>query len=281
MEVLAQKMRQNQKIKGVLDGQDDTLAQFANDLWTLIKASQTGFEELIFEFDQFSKNTGLKINYDKTQIMRVGSLRYTNAKYYSDKPIHWSEGIKILGFWIYADTVKTTEYNHNQMINKFKGTLNIWQVRSLSLVGRILLINTLATPLLIQKLTCLPISESFHSKIQNIIDKFLWNGKRPKIPYSKLTKDIQDSGLKLVDTANKEIALKISWVKKSLDTQKFTWKNFLAKLLPLPIQSLWESNINCKDWVKLQFQKISPIWNSVIIAWCKYSFYEPTENHKF
>ena len=33
--------------------------------------------------DQFSAMTGMKINYDKTQVYRLGSVRNTNAKFYS------------------------------------------------------------------------------------------------------------------------------------------------------------------------------------------------------
>ena len=53
--------------------------------------------------DNFVAATGFKVNYDKTQIVRIGSLRNSKAKYYVDKPIQWSEGTKILGIEINAN----------------------------------------------------------------------------------------------------------------------------------------------------------------------------------
>ena len=283
VEVLGEKIRQNKNIQSILQGEDVPTSkhgQFADDLWAIIKADRNSYEHLIKEFDLFSRNTGLKINYDKTQVVRIGSLRHSNAKFYSEKPIQWSEGTKILGFKIKANLQNTIDENFNQCLFKIEKTLSAWQARSMTLIGRILLVNTLAISLTTHLMTCLPTPESFFKKAKEIIVKFIWKNKKPKIAYDKLIQKIQHGGLKLIDLKTKEIALKTKWIKKSLENPQSTWAIFASKILPMTVPEIWEANIQTKDVERIYHNKCNEqksVWYHIWKQWSRLNYVESCE----
>ena len=61
------------------------------------KFTQKSYNSILDTFDHFTHTTGLKINYDKTLLLQIGSMEKSNAKLYSCKPIIWTdESLKIL-----------------------------------------------------------------------------------------------------------------------------------------------------------------------------------------
>ena len=69
-------------------GRRKLLGQYADDIWTMIKFHQESFTAVLQTFNNFYHCTGLKINYDKTEVMRLGSLQGSQAKLYSLLPLY-------------------------------------------------------------------------------------------------------------------------------------------------------------------------------------------------
>ena len=70
VEVLGQKIRQNVELQGIfINNVHKKHAQYVDDLWTLIKATQKNLDTLMQIMDNFNDATGFKINYDKTQVL--------------------------------------------------------------------------------------------------------------------------------------------------------------------------------------------------------------------
>ena len=84
----------------------------------LLEANQRNFTKTMTLMEEYSKNTGLIINYNKTQILRLGSLRNSCAKFYSERQLQWSECVKILGVKVYADIKTTMDVNYNDLMDK-------------------------------------------------------------------------------------------------------------------------------------------------------------------
>ena len=88
--------------------------------------------------------------------------------------------------------------------------LEQWKHRQLSLEGKILIVNTLIASLFVYKMTVLPtMPDCYIKEIYALINKFIWNGRKPKITLAQLQKNIDCGGLKLVKFENKDAALKI------------------------------------------------------------------------
>ena len=64
---------------------------------------------------------GLGVNYNKTKILRVGSLRETNAQFYSTLSLKWSDGpVQVFGILIANNITGTTKLNYEIAFQKAK-----------------------------------------------------------------------------------------------------------------------------------------------------------------
>lgn len=95
-------IRQNKQIKGVsLNGAEKKAAQYADDLWACILAEESSLATLLGEIKDYTGFTGLKMNYDKSNVLRIGPLAHTEFKIKTEEPLNWtSDRIRVLGVWI-------------------------------------------------------------------------------------------------------------------------------------------------------------------------------------
>ena len=68
------------------------ISQFADDTTIFLSFSEECLEETLATLTCLERNTGLKISYEKSTIYRLGSLKGSDAKYYTLKPLQWSDG---------------------------------------------------------------------------------------------------------------------------------------------------------------------------------------------
>lgn len=118
--------------------------QYANDIWTCIKAEPISFKELLNETEKYCNFTGLKVNYNKSNVLRIGASRNTQIVIPTDVPLNWtSEWINILGVIISSDPVITCTKNYKEILSKVKARLGQWSYRPLSPLGKIQVVNSL------------------------------------------------------------------------------------------------------------------------------------------
>ena len=199
----------------------------------------------------------------------MGSLRDVNALYYSERPIHWSQTTKVLGFHICADRQHMQDLNFNELLQKMHTVLTPWTARSLTLLGRILVVNTLVISLGTQKLTCLPTPKNeFFATAKKIVTEFIWKGAPTRIAYNKLVQQISQGGMGLTDLRTKEIALKTSWIKKSNNNTPHMWKLLASKILPAPLPQIWQHSTLPED-IHVNMRISNSIWESIWKAWAE------------
>ena len=190
IEILGLKLKQNKDIKPIsIHGFKKLLAQFADDLWTATEFCTLSFKAQLMEFERYAKFTGLKINYDKTEIMLIGSLQNTNAKMYSELPLHWSDGpIKILGVKFHPVMEESMQINYEEALEKAQSISQLWSVTGgLSLVGKTLIVNTLLISQFVYKLQCLPTPhQNVFERYDKIVKNFLWENRKAKIASDRL-----------------------------------------------------------------------------------------------
>ena len=75
MELLATMLRVNKNIEELnVKETRPLLAQFADDLTLFLKFQQKSWNEVVLTFELFEGKTGMKINYNKSTVYRIGSL---------------------------------------------------------------------------------------------------------------------------------------------------------------------------------------------------------------
>lgn len=238
-----------------------------------MKFDQNSLDAMCDELIQFELASGLSINYDKTEILRLGSLQYSDAKLNTLKPMSWTnDTIKILGVNAHPNVDYASESSYDSLLLNMAQTLNSWSNRSLSLIGKVLICNTLVTSQMVYKMLALKTpTESFFVRAKKLILDFLWGKKgKPKMKYDKLIQDHQFGGLKLIDIKQKFYSLKTIWVKKILTANPETnWVKVAYSRLPIKNDLLWFVNISPKDIRRFYG---SSMWIDVWHAWAGFNF---------
>ena len=108
-------------------------------------------------------------------------MRFQRRKIAAFKNISWpSHKVKALGVWL--STIKeesiTLNYDEKKEISK---TIENWQFRRLTLLGKIVVIKSLLASQLVYVMSPLPTSSRHLKDINNLLYQFLWDGKRDKI----------------------------------------------------------------------------------------------------
>ena len=247
-EVLAIELRKDPEIKGVqIDNIIKLLAQYADNIDLYLLGEEQNLQKAFNVIEIFCKCTGFKINYDKMTVHRIGSLRKTQAKFYTKNDVKWENYcINVLG----VDVIQGNEINdvnYTKLIKKTQSILMPWSKRHLSLIGRKLVINTLIASLYVYKMSVLPImSNEMINKLHQIIKLFLWEGKKAKIQLKTLQAPKELGGLAVVDFRIKDLALKAAWVSIVRSDSMLQKTAYLA--LSSVLQSdIWHCNISRRD----------------------------------
>ncbi len=120
---------------------------FADDATFMTDGSKSSFEKLVHVIEEFSKISGLKLNTNKSIVLRVGALKKTMLKLLPEKVFKWtSVSAKTLGITFSNNNADVHEYNIMQKVLEFEQCLEKWKRRKLSLIGKITVIKTFAAP---------------------------------------------------------------------------------------------------------------------------------------
>ena len=246
-EILALWLKCNPNIQGLKVGDTEILiSQFADDMDLYLPFDKFVVDTVMDTLSDVEKNTGLKVFYEKSTLYRIGSIQNCNTRFYTKRPINWTkEPIYTLGVELRHDDLSK---NYDNILLKMQTIANTWQYRNLTLMGKILIVNTLISSLFVYKMQVLPMCpEKIIESIESEIQKFLWKGKRAKISFEilKCSKDM--GGLGLVDIRAKQISLMLKWV-------KISYKNNIIQSLMYSFLEhaprcvdIWEANLRPKD----------------------------------
>ena len=275
MELIAIDLRANEQILGInIQTVVNILNQFADDTDVTLENDQESLQKTIDTFERYHHITGLKVSYDKTSVYRLGSLRKSKAQLYTQPEIKWtSSPITILGIVISHDVQEQLDLNYQQVYDKMCNVIRSWSTRSLTLMGKICIVNTLVASLFVHRMMVLPtIPKSIVKRVYSVITNFIWNNRKAKIAMHTLQASKKMGGLQLVNLILKDKVLKISWIQilhNDEHTANIAYASISAVVLHLK-NLIWKCNLHQKD-VKL-FCPHNLFWKDVLEAWCSVNF---------
>lgn len=269
-QVMSDLLENNPQIVGLqIAGEEELLIQFADDTNLFLQYDIDVLHAVESTLEHVYQIIGLKVNYDKTVIYRLGSLKNTNAKLYTEKNVVWTNNvINILGVDITHNEDIVTR-NFNTIKQKTEAVIALWTHRTLSLMGKVLLVNSLIASLFVYKMMVLPnLHADCIKQFTKSIRNFLWNNKKPRIALTILQADKSMGGLRLVNLKNKEISIKSLWIEQIHNNDSFFRRIFYNQLKIKIEDRVWECNLQPRDIRKICH---SSFWADVLIAWFHYN----------
>ena len=273
-EILGAAIRRDKLIYGIkISDKERKVSQYADDTTLILDGTKPSIERSFLLLDIFAKLSGLKVNYEKTEALWIGSFknRTDNYKLAIKQNIKWTfRKVKSLGVWFSTSVEEAAMLNYQEKKEKISKILNCWQVRRLTLLGKIIVIKSLAASQLVYIMSPLSSSQSHLKEIHQILYNFLWNGRGDKIKRSLMLNEYKDGGLKMLDIQPFNCALKAKWVQKYLDdSNQAKWKLFFDYFIKEHDgKLLLTGNLNQADVAALNIQdtftkEVIEIWSSL------------------
>ena len=210
VEVLACKIRNSPQIEGFLlpgaRGNSFKVGLYADDTTSFLK-NIFSLNELFKVISLYEKGTGAKLNRSKSEAMWLGA-----RKNCVDQPLGltWVRKMKILG--VVFGTVNVEQDNWEPRLSKLDKTLNMWKSRSLSLIGKALIINILGVSKLLYLTRVLVTPNWVLDKYNRLIWPFLWGSKIETVARTTLHCPVPKGGLNITDFRVKGEALSLASV---------------------------------------------------------------------
>ena len=169
--------------------------------------------------NDYSKSTGAKLNYRKSQALALGSW----PKHATTMGINYENEIKILGFYITGNTQKSAEKSWSTVTSQIKRKAQESYHRSLNLSNRIRYVNEILLAPAWYTTQILPPPVNIIRQINTAITYFIWKGSIFKVPISTLQKSKREGGRALIDVQAKSKSLFLTRMEKQIqNTLTFT-----------------------------------------------------------
>ena len=190
--VMAGSICQNDEIQGIkIRNEEVKLSLFADDMTCFLR-NQSSYQHLSSSLECFSKFSGLKLNEEKTEFYRLGVHKL--CKWF---PHEFRFSIQILDVHFDYDELSTKKANFEAILKSIKRTLRMWKWRGLTLIGRIQIVKSFATPKFMSKASLIHVSNDLIQAANKEFLNFIWKGK-DKIKRFALINDIEYGGLRLL-----------------------------------------------------------------------------------
>ena len=166
IEIFVLLIRKNAETKGIqIKNMQSLLSLFADDINLFILNKEKIWQSVQETIRIFESISGLKVNYKKSTVYRIGTARNSIAKFYSARKLTWTDStVEVLGIVIHQDDNVMIDLNVRPLFEKAEAMLRTWRMRDLSLIGKVLICNSLVASLMVYRMTVLPLLSEKHYK---------------------------------------------------------------------------------------------------------------------
>jgi hypothetical protein len=272
MEPFADTIRRNPTYKGLdLPGLNNELriSQYADDT-TLFVGNEQSIQLGLELAQQFGEVSGAKINVEKTCGLWAGAWRNR-----SDKPfgINWVKEKKLLG--IMLGQRDSGDKNWENILNKFKKTVDMVMDRKLSIYGRAMMLNTLAISKVVYVGSVQHMPDEYMNKFNKILYTYIWNKKQEVIKREALSLPKHKGGIALVNLKLKMESLLIKHIVEYLSYVEYTpkWTFLTTYWLGLSLNK-YRPGLHRNDMPHSHIDR-PPFYSHCIITFNKFLHHNP------
>ena len=283
VEVLSKVILHSEKFVGIRisDNIEVRLSQYADDSLLFVNGSTEDVKGVVDELSAFCRMSGLRLNASKTKCLAIGPDHAIMEGVNLDPlGLSWVEELTVLGIKFANNNINITDMNLKEKLPLIYAEIKKWNKRTITLMGKIVVIKSLLLSKIVHILTSLPNpSEHMIKQIEEIFWKFLWHGKKDRIKRKKIVQSIKDGGLQMLELKSFIIGLKINWIKR-LRTSGATWSAFATEVIIPSFDSLI---LHGSAQLKKDSERIhNDFWRGVMKAWAHFNeMYELETEHIF
>ena len=130
-EILSVAIRNEDSIKGFnINGIETKISQYADDTLIFLDGSKRSLLKVIDILDKFKKCSGLCINYDKSEVIKLGILKATQDDFEIPKKLKWNvSNFKSLGIMFSLDLTEMVHINYNEKLKQIQNCLKVWSMK--------------------------------------------------------------------------------------------------------------------------------------------------------
>lgn len=203
--------------------------------------------------------------------MAGSKQKLCNREFYLD----WDAGtFTVLGVTFSPDINEIWNLNFPPKLEQIQCLLSHWKKRSLTTVGKICVIKSLAVSKLIPLFTALhnPPLEML-KQLERVFYKFIWNGP-DKTKRNIINKQYKTGGLQMTNLTDFIHSLKVTWLRRIISGPKKWQQGFKCILEKFPF--FWDTGLT---YIKTRLLHVSNIfWKDVLKAWVVYIAKRATQN---
>ena len=176
VKLMGETFRNHPDIQGItIGGKEHRISQFADDTTLFMGFNEENLRRCMDILSNFHSISDLKINVEKTKVIKFGKLRDSRIILCDDKNLIWTNKFTSLGIdYDINDLDKITEIHLELKLLEIQQLCTIWQLRNLTLIGKINISKSIMISKLIHILLSLPSpKEETFKDIENIFLNFL------------------------------------------------------------------------------------------------------------
>lgn len=275
VELLANKIR-NSPISGILlptqteENSHLKVKQLADDT-TLFLKNNEDMKEAARILNSFAKFSGLKLNTNKTKIMKIGVPL-------QERIVDFEEvnKIKILGIYFKnKEKCKNIKENWVNRVKRIENLIKTWGRRDLSIHGKIIIVKTFLISQLVFVMQSIGLPEEVLIQVNRLLYKFIWQRKfANKRAFEKIKRQVMEEeykvgGLNMTNLLEMQNSFYLQWAGKLVHTNKENWSYIpIWNLNPLGSKlSCFEINCSLKQLASSTIKLIhSEFWRAVLLA---------------
>jgi exonuclease III len=220
---LLRNLNQSNKIKEISIGNSNIkfkAGAYADDVSIICRNNLESIQEVFNEYNRLSERSGLVLNAEKTEILRLNKKQSMNLKVkYTNKDfnIETVNKLKICGLYYCNDTEEEYELNVKDKIRNLSYKIKKWIPRNLTIEGKILIVKTFGLSQLIYNMQSVRFLPPEIINAEREIFKFIWltNEKQngiDRISRSIMKNDYENGGMKVPDIECLDRSLKLRQV---------------------------------------------------------------------
>ena len=122
-------IRNNKNINGIIiNDQEHKLPQYADDTLFLLDGISKSLNETLSVLSEFSRFSGLKVNFDKTHAVWIGLKKYSAATVKTKwKPAWGKTDLKFLGIIFNVNLGQMQQAYYTDKIQKIRSLIKLWK----------------------------------------------------------------------------------------------------------------------------------------------------------